>query len=212
MIAESSELNRFRKLKTKAKLVVLQKKILKKCKQLGVFPKFMEVRTSVINCRSTRAELWAKQKWLESEVSYHYSKLEAWNQQLYNLHLKITKGLDGVTYARFAAFKSHMEEVIDHKCTQKWSRQNRKLEWLKRKIKPTKTTTHVRSIPDFVHYLSCAKHLLITLEDLSLVKRVDRPQHLDAWESKIIRKNDKKHLLNEDYGNIESSLINIFSK
>jgi hypothetical protein len=57
---------------------------------------------------------------------------------------------------------------------------------------------------------SVAKHLLnnpghvITPEDLSLVKRVDRPQHLDAWESIIIRKNDKT---NEDYGNIESSLI-----
>jgi hypothetical protein len=65
---------------------------------------------------------------------------------------------------------------------------------------------------------SVAKHLLnnpghvITPEDLSLVKMVDRPQHLDAWESIIIRKNDKKHLLNEDYGNIESSLIDIFSK
>jgi hypothetical protein len=63
-----------------------------------------------------------------------------------------------------------------------------------------------------------AKHLLnnsghvITPEDLSLVKRVDRPQHLNAWESIIIRKNDKKHLLNEDYGNIESSLIYIFSE
>jgi hypothetical protein len=65
---------------------------------------------------------------------------------------------------------------------------------------------------------SVAKHLLnnpghvITPEDLSLVKRVDRPQHLNAWKSIIIRKNDKKHLLNEDYGNIESSKIDIFSK
>jgi hypothetical protein len=65
---------------------------------------------------------------------------------------------------------------------------------------------------------SVAKHLLynpghvITPEDLSLVKRVDRPQHLDAWENIIIRKIDKKHLFNEDYGNIESSLIDIFSK
>jgi hypothetical protein len=47
-----------------------------------------------------------------------------------------------------------MEEVIDHKCTQKWNRQNKKLEWLKRKIKPTKTTTHVRRIPDIVQNLS----------------------------------------------------------
>jgi hypothetical protein len=65
---------------------------------------------------------------------------------------------------------------------------------------------------------SVAKHMLnnpghvITPENLSLVKSVDRPQHLDAWESIIIRKNDKKHLLNEDYGDIESSLIDIFSK
>jgi hypothetical protein len=57
---------------------------------------------------------------------------------------------------------------------------------------------------------SVAKHPLnnpghvITLEDLSLVKKVNRPLHLDGWESIIIRKNDKKHLLNEDYGNIES--------
>jgi hypothetical protein len=64
---------------------------------------------------------------------------------------------------------------------------------------------------------SVAKHLLnnpghvITPEDLSLVKRVDRQQHFEAWESIIIRKNDKKHLLNEDYGNIESSLIDNFS-
>jgi hypothetical protein len=65
-----------------------------------------------------------------------------------------------------------------------------------------------------------AKHLLynpghvITPEDLSLVKRVDRQQHFEAWEreSIIIRKNDKKHILNEDYGNIESSLIDNFSE
>jgi hypothetical protein len=55
---------------------------------------------------------------------------------------------------------------------------------------------------------SVAKHLLnnaghvITPEDLSLVKRVDHPQHLNAWKSIIIRKNDKKQFLNEDYGNI----------
>jgi hypothetical protein len=61
------------------------------------------------------------------------------------------------------------------------------------------------------HLLNKPGHV-ITPEDLSLVKRVDRPQHLDAWESIIIRKNDKKHLLNEDYGNIESSLIDIFSQ
>jgi hypothetical protein len=65
--------------------------------------------------------------------------------------------------------------------------------------------------------LSVAKHLLnnpghmISPKDLSLVKKVDRPPHLHAWESITIRKNDKKHLLNEDYGNIESSLIDIFS-
>jgi hypothetical protein len=65
---------------------------------------------------------------------------------------------------------------------------------------------------------SVAKHLLnnpghvITPEDLSLVKRVDRQQHFEAWKNKIIRKNDKKHLLNEDYGNIESSLIYNFSE
>jgi hypothetical protein len=65
---------------------------------------------------------------------------------------------------------------------------------------------------------SIAKHLLNNPgkvkipEDLSLVKRVDHPYHLDAWESIIICKNDKKHLLNEDYGNIESSLIDICSK
>jgi hypothetical protein len=65
---------------------------------------------------------------------------------------------------------------------------------------------------------SVAKHPLnnpghvITPEDLSLVKRVDHPQYLDVWESIIIRKNDKKYLLNEDYGNIESSLIDIFSE
>jgi hypothetical protein len=65
--------------------------------------------------------------------------------------------------------------------------------------------------------LSVAKHLLnnpghmISLKNLSLVKRVDRPPHLHAWKSITIRKDDKKHLLNEDYGNIESSLIDIFS-
>jgi hypothetical protein len=53
---------------------------------------------------------------------------------------------------------------------------------------------------------------VITPEDLSWLKRGDRPQHLDTWESIIICKNDKKHLLNEDYGNIESSLIDIFSE
>jgi hypothetical protein len=43
---------------------------------------------------------------------------------------------------------------------------------------------------------SIAQHLLnnpvhlITLADLYLVKRVDGPQHLDAWESIIIRKDD----------------------
>jgi hypothetical protein len=53
---------------------------------------------------------------------------------------------------------------------------------------------------------SVAKHLLnnsghvITPEDLCLVKRKDLPQQFDAWDSIIIRKNDKKHLLNEDYG------------
>jgi hypothetical protein len=56
---------------------------------------------------------------------------------------------------------------------------------------------------------SVAKHLLNNsghVMDLSLVKRVDCPQHIDAC------KNDKKHLLNEDYGNIESLLIDIFSE
>jgi hypothetical protein len=63
-----------------------------------------------------------------------------------------------------------------------------------------------------------AKHLsnnpghVITSEDLPLVKKVDRPQHHDAWGSIIILKNDRKHLLNKDYGNIESSLIDIFSE
>jgi hypothetical protein len=67
---------------------------------------------------------------------------------------------------------------------------------------------------------SVAKHLLnnsghvITPEDLPLVKRIDRSQHLNAWawESIIICKNDKKHFLNKDYGNIELSLFDIFSE
>jgi hypothetical protein len=48
---------------------------------------------------------------------------------------------------------------------------------------------------------SVAKHPLnnpghvITPEDLSLVKKVDRPQYLDAWESIIIRKNDKMRIM-----------------
>jgi hypothetical protein len=44
------------------------------------------------------------------------------------------------------------------------------------------------------HLLSNPGHVTI-LENLSVVKRMDRPQHLNAWKSIIIRKNDKKHLL-----------------
>jgi hypothetical protein len=63
---------------------------------------------------------------------------------------------------------------------------------------------------------SVAKHLIanpshsITSENLSLEKSVQRPYHLDAWESIFIQKNINKHLLNEGMGNVVSSLINIF--
>jgi hypothetical protein len=49
-------------------------------------------------------------------------------------------------------------------------------------------------------------------EELSLIKMLDHPHHLDASENIIIYKNYKKHLLNEDYVKIESSLIDFFSK
>jgi hypothetical protein len=45
-----------------------------------------------------------------------------------------------------------------------------------------------------------------------LEKSVQQNYHLDAWESIFIQKNINKHLLNEDMGNKESSLINIFSE
>jgi hypothetical protein len=48
-----------------------------------------------------------------------------------------------------------MEEVINHKCAQKMRRENKKLmEFLKHKKKPTKTTTLVRRIPNFVQNIS----------------------------------------------------------
>jgi hypothetical protein len=51
----------------------------------------------------------------------------------------------------------------------------------------------------------------IRAEKKSPVKRLDRSQQLDAWDSIIIRKNEIKHLLNEDHGNFESSVFVIFS-
>ena len=156
MIAESFELNRWRKLKTKIKLTVANVGYLKRCRSAGLFPSFMSGKIrGVNNARRYKAEHAKKLVWLREEISFQYSILEVLNLQLYQLHLRITRSLTNVEFAFFKAFTSEFEEILAHKLSVKMAGLEKK--FLALKPKQTQTDSIVRTtkpLPGFVKNLS----------------------------------------------------------
>ena len=64
---------------------------------------------------------------------------------------------------------------------------------------------------------SVAKHInqnpthVIKTCDITLLRQVNEPWKLDVYESIAIKQNEDKHLLNDDLGNVQSVLVDLFS-
>ena len=88
-------------MKTKADIFFLQD-----CRKQKVFPDFIKLKCIINNNRTDKVIQQARLLWLKAELQHHYSRLDALQLKIYDLHLKCTKSLDNFEYAEFISHQS----------------------------------------------------------------------------------------------------------
>ena len=98
MASRSKDFNFYHKVSTRIKLIGLDIKFLKTCKQNSIFPDFIKVKINN-NCKfSENISLFTKQKWLNSEINYMYYKRSKLEIQAYRLWKSLVLGLTNLEY------------------------------------------------------------------------------------------------------------------
>ena len=127
MASRSTELNLYSKVSTKIRLIGADIWFLKACKRKGVFPNFVKVNVPNSSNISNKVELFAKQKWLDLEIKYLYSKRSTLEIQGYNIFKQLTHKLDNIEFEQWSEFQRKMFVVINTKFIKKMSSLNKKI-------------------------------------------------------------------------------------
>ena len=130
MASRSTELNLYRKFSTKIRLLGADIWFLKSCKANSVYPSFIKVDIPKSNV-SDKVEKIAKQKWLDLEIKFLYSKRSMLEIEAYGLYKKLTYKLTNVEYECWCLFQRNMFVVINSKFVKKMSILNNKFKKLK---------------------------------------------------------------------------------
>jgi len=120
-------MNKFARLRLKIESIKQDIWFLKSCKRLKVFPKFMKMNCAVNNARSNLVMEKSKWFWLQTELSFHYSRLSELELKLYSLHLSITRGTHAVEIESWNNFLINVEDNVLLKISGKKQKLNRKL-------------------------------------------------------------------------------------
>lgn len=133
-----TEMNKFKKLKHKLKMVTLDIEFLKKCKKQSIFPKFTEIKCSIKKQSTQKILNKAKKALLNTEIKHHHASINNISLELYNMHMKIIKT------EHFYSWNNKLELIekdVSRCALTKSIKLERKFRHLKQKQKPPKIYT-----------------------------------------------------------------------
>lgn len=147
-------------LQLKLKLHYLKADIffLKQCRQQKVFPNFIKVKCAIENSRTQEVVNFSKFKWLHLERKYLYSKLSTVELELYSLHLKVIKDLNGTEYDFWQKdILNPINERVIKMTKKKKNKLNKKFKKLmegKRDISKSVFLKRTREVPEYIKNIS----------------------------------------------------------
>lgn len=115
-------LNKYAKLKEKVRFALVDIVFLKECRKNKVYPNFIKIKCTTYNKRTERVLVEAKNKWLKSELQYHYGRLAAIELELYSVH-----DLSVFEYEKWTVFCNILEEESAKKCLDKKTQAGEKI-------------------------------------------------------------------------------------
>ena len=145
-------MRKYRSLKIKQTKLQEDILFLKKCKSVGVFPRFIKVRMSVKNSRSMKAELLAKKIWLRNEINFKYAMMNENECQLYEIFGKIIQEIQPLFPDLLTQEINDIESTTKRVMYEKKYKLKNKLEALKN-AKPSNLSSNLE-IPSYVINLS----------------------------------------------------------
>jgi hypothetical protein len=114
MITFNKEINRYKKLRTKSKLLRADIEFLKKCKKSGIFPAFVlhRIQSNSTSELTRRVVRDARMRLLKLEIKHHYARLDIMKREQYHLHLFL---LDKIHNVVWLSIEENMRDMIEAK-------------------------------------------------------------------------------------------------
>lgn len=143
-------LNEYSRLKHKVETLVEDISFLRHCRRINVLPKFIKIKAAVENYCSNKAVQSAEKIWLRMEVKEKYRILAEHELELYNLHLKITRGMNNCEHERWLNFTRTVHARVKGIVNKKKQTHNKKIGYLSEKKPVQSECLKPMFIPDFV--------------------------------------------------------------
>lgn len=141
-------LNNYSRLKIQIGTLVEHSSFLRTCKRLKVLPNFIKVKSAVDNYRTKMVIKKAEKLWLDLEIKHCYKMLAEKELKMYNLHLKITKGLSDSEHRDWWDFNRCVQEKYEREIEKVKERHTKKLSQLT--VKSPCENLMPEFIPNFV--------------------------------------------------------------
>lgn len=185
MTTRSQQRNKFRQLKEKIESCKADIIFLKECRKSKVYPKFMTIIIKINNSRVNKVINYARNMWFKCEINYLYAKIQTLSNQLYSVHLSLTKNLTQNSYNEWILFISEFNEILEHKMKSKQALLYKKFKLLKNQF-PDQKRISTNFLPNFVNNFSSETFTSSEMDILNKGLKYGLPPKINPIEDIVI--------------------------